>query len=167
MPSQISAGIVIFRRTKEGIKFLFLYHGRGYWNFPKGKIESRERSLETAFREVSEETGLRRRDLKILSGFKVYDRYFFVQGKDKISKLVIFFLAETNRSHIRVSHEHEGYAWFNFREIMKVLKHKNTQLILKKAYEYLKKTEGNNEKPKEEAQVKEAFPVEKMENPTA
>ena len=142
MQRQISAGIVIFRRTEEGIKFLFFYRGRGYWNFPKGKIEGQEKIEETAFREVEEETGLKRKDLKILPNFKVYDRYFFVQGKDKISKLVIFFLAETNESNIKVSSEHDGYGWFTFREIMKILKHKNTKLIMKKANDYLRKSEA-------------------------
>lgn len=139
MTRQISAGIVIMRKTPGGLKFLLLYHGKGYWNFPKGKIESRERSIETAFREVGEETGLRGGDLKILPGFKVYDRYFFIQQRDKIFKIVIFFLAEALTSDVKVSSEHEGYAWFGFGEAMRVLKHKNTKLILKRAYDYLKK----------------------------
>src|SRR3989338_3609685 len=29
----VSAGIIVFRRTTEGIKYLLLYHGRDYWNF--------------------------------------------------------------------------------------------------------------------------------------
>ncbi len=38
---EISAGIIIYRKaqTKAEIKFLLVYHGGGYWNFPKGKIE--------------------------------------------------------------------------------------------------------------------------------
>ena len=51
---EISAGFVVFRKTEEGLKFLLLYHGHNYWNFPKGKIESEERSLEAAFRETKE-----------------------------------------------------------------------------------------------------------------
>ncbi|MBI3114736.1 MAG: NUDIX domain-containing protein, partial [Candidatus Harrisonbacteria bacterium] len=48
MKKTVSAGIIIFRRTKEGLKYLLLYVGRGYWNFPKGKIEKAERSWQTA-----------------------------------------------------------------------------------------------------------------------
>jgi hypothetical protein len=40
----VSAGIIVFRKSKEGTKFLIMYHGRGYWNFPKGKLEQSERS---------------------------------------------------------------------------------------------------------------------------
>ena len=139
MQRQISAGIVIYRNTSEGAKFLFLYRGKGYWNFPKGKIEGKESTIETAFREVAEETGLERKSLKIIPGFKVYDRYFFIQDKDSISKLVIFFLAESLTGDVKISDEHVGYVWFSFREAMRVLKHKNTKLILKKAYDYLRK----------------------------
>ena len=52
MAKQISAGIVIYRRDKDGIKFLLLYHGGRYWNFAKGKLEETERSFEAAIREV-------------------------------------------------------------------------------------------------------------------
>ena len=56
---EISAGIIIFRKTKEGPKFLLLYHGGRYWNFPKGKLEKEEDSYTAALREIKEETGLR------------------------------------------------------------------------------------------------------------
>ena len=70
MTKEISAGIIIYRKTEDGLKFLLLYHGRGYWNFPKGKIESEERSFQTALREIKEETGLSRDDLKLNQHFK-------------------------------------------------------------------------------------------------
>ena len=61
---EISAGIIIYRKTLEGVKFLLLYHGGGYWNFPKGKIEAEEKSFQAALREIREETGLIKQDLK-------------------------------------------------------------------------------------------------------
>jgi hypothetical protein len=42
MQKVISAGIIVFRRTPEGIKYLVLYQGRNYWNFPKGKKVGRQ-----------------------------------------------------------------------------------------------------------------------------
>ena len=67
---EISAGIIVYRRTKDGPKFLLLYHGGSYWNFPKGHIEGEEKSLEAALRETVEETGLKQEDLKIRNRFK-------------------------------------------------------------------------------------------------
>jgi len=42
MQEQVAAGIIIYQRTKDGPRFLLLYHGGRYWNFPKGKIENQE-----------------------------------------------------------------------------------------------------------------------------
>ena len=53
----LSAGIVIVRRQEKEWKFLFLRAYRN-WDFPKGIVETGEDPLETAKREVAEETGL-------------------------------------------------------------------------------------------------------------
>jgi len=145
---EISAGIIIYRQTKEGIKFLFLYHSRGYWNFPKGKIEIEERSLQTAFREVREETGLGRENLKLQDNFRVKENFIFsrmVNGKRfKVFKTVIFYLAETRVKRILIPEKkkgepHEGYAWFSYLEAIKVLnRYKGVQRILKQANDFIK-----------------------------
>lgn len=136
----ISAGIIIFRRTKEGLKFLLLYHGHSYWNFPKGKMEGSERSWQTALREVREETGLRSSELKLMEDFKTYEKFFFQRGKEKIFKIVILYLAETHQPQIAVSWEHDGYAWFTFSEARKVVsRYKENLRILESVYEFLRK----------------------------
>lgn len=145
MNKEISAGIIIFRKTNEGVKFLLLYHGGSYWNFPKGKIETEEKSFQTAIREISEETGLFRKDLKFISPFKVYEKFTFWKGrgisKTKIFKIVIFYLAETRQSRVKISYEHNGYAWFTYKEAMKILiKYKDSQKVLTQAYDFLTKT---------------------------
>ena len=136
----ISAGIIIFRRTKEGIKFLILYDGRNYWNFAKGKVESEEKSWQAALREVREETGLKSTELRFVGGFKTYDRFVYQRGKDKVFKLVILYLAETKQDRITVSHEHEGYGWFTYSEARKILsKYRDSVRILDTAHDYLRK----------------------------
>lgn len=140
MQKIISAGIIVFRRTREGIKFLILYHGRNYWNFPKGKVESEERSWQAALREVREETGLKSTELRFVGGFKTYERFMYRRGQDKIFKIVILYLAETRQPRITVSHEHEGYGWFTFSEAKRVLsKHHESVNILQRANDFLHK----------------------------
>lgn len=139
---EISAGIIIYRKTEEGLKFLILYHGHDYWNFPKGKIESEERSFQTALREVREETGLSRNDLRFSDHFRTYERFNFwrrIENKNvKIFKVVIFYLAESGKSQIKLSDEHEGYSWFTYKEALKNLaKHKDSQRVLTEAYNFL------------------------------
>jgi 8-oxo-dGTP pyrophosphatase MutT (NUDIX family) len=136
----ISAGIIVFRRTKEGIKFLILYHGRDYWNFPKGKLEQAERSWQAAFREVREETGLKSTELKLVGNFKAFEKFFYRRGNDRIFKVVILYLAETKQPNITVSDEHEGYGWFKFSEAKKIMgRYKDSVKILEKAYNFLQK----------------------------
>lgn len=137
---EISSGIIIFRRGAGGgnVKFLLLYHGRGYWNFPKGKLEKEERSFQAALREVREETGLGSHDLTFVGNFKAHERFSFTRGHQKIFKIVILFLAETKEPRIRVSEEHDGYGWFTYREAQQLLRrYKENMEILKRAHAYL------------------------------
>ncbi len=159
---EISAGFIVYRRTSEGLKFLLLYHGRNYWNFPKGKIElspakilpartsaeagrtgktsaGRETSLRAALRETREETGLTGEDLRIIGNFRTNQRYFFRSQGQPIFKIVIFYLAETKNPRIKVSSEHQGYGWFLYPEAFKILrKYQGNQKILKQAYDFIK-----------------------------
>lgn len=134
---EISAGAIIFRRDKGGIKFLLLYHGRGYWNFPKGKIEKGERLFQTFLREVEEETGINRKDMKIAPNFRTADKYLFFRGGRPVFKVVIFYLVETKKRAIAVSQEHEGYAWFSPSDAVAVSKFKNSKVIIKRAYAFI------------------------------
>ena len=153
---QISAGAIIFRREiGGGIKFLLLYHGRNYWNFPKGRLEKGEQATAAFLREVEEETGLKRGDLKIISGFRATDRYTFGEGpayyrrfhnkvnaervRGAIFKIVIFYLVETKKSEVVISDEHEGFGWFGYHEALRISKYKNTQNIIQRAYEFIQK----------------------------
>ena len=141
MVREISAGLVIFRRTKDGPKFLLLYSGGRYWNFPKGKIEAEEKSLQTALRETEEETGLKRDELKIKKGFKAYERFTFFSGRirNRVFKTIIFYLAETNKKQIQISsRESNGFGWFLYKDAMHLLKiYKDSATVLKRANNFI------------------------------
>lgn len=145
MSREIAAGIIIYRKTLKGPEFLILYHGRGYWNFPKGKIESEEKSFQAALRETREETGLSRQDLKFHDNFKVYEKFSFWRkaengSNQRVFKIVIFYLAETKKTDIKISREHNGYGWFVYKEAVKILgRYKDSQNILTQAYKFLRK----------------------------
>ncbi len=144
---EITAGVIVFRKTQEGPKFLLLYHRGSYWNFPKGHLEREERSLDAAIRETCEETGLKKNDLRILHGFKEYERFHFRRGKETIFKIVIIYLAETKEPSIRIPSEHfqkiqsdkiNGYGWFLFPDAKKIFgKHKENVKVLERAYKFV------------------------------
>jgi predicted NUDIX family NTP pyrophosphohydrolase len=60
-----SAGLLMFRRTGDGIEVLLVHPGgplwarkdAGAWSVPKGEYDEREDALEAAKREFAEETG--------------------------------------------------------------------------------------------------------------
>ncbi|MFH1841197.1 MAG: bis(5'-nucleosyl)-tetraphosphatase [Candidatus Nealsonbacteria bacterium] len=140
MPFEKSAGAVIFRKD-NGIKYLLLHYPTGsrtkkdFWDFPKGHIEKGEKELETARREVREETGLE--DIKFIEGFKEWIKYFFKDKGKNIFKIVTFYLAETKREKVKISFEHIGYKWLSYKKASEELTFKNAKDILKKANEFL------------------------------
>ena len=135
MSQEISAGIIVYRKTDDGPRFLLLYHGRNHWSFPKGHLEEGERSFKAALREVQEETGLRSRELIFKEWFKIHDRFFLWKDGKKVFKIVTLYLAETTSSKVQISHEHIGYGWFLYKEAMKIAKYESIRKILKKAYD--------------------------------
>lgn len=137
---QVVAGFVIYRRTNEGIKFLLLYRRGQYWNFPKGHFEHGERSLDVALREVREETGLHKSDLRIIPNFRAYESFLFQVQEERIRDFVILYLAETKKAEIRISpREHSGYGWFSYRDALQVVgrKYAGVKNVLKKANDLL------------------------------
>jgi len=147
---ETSAGIIVYRKTNlpaprvsrqagEGIKFLLLYHGNGYWNFPKGGLEKGESSIQAALREVKEETGVSLKSVDLEKSFKISEKYFFVHKRKKIFKIVDLYLASVRSDKIEISPEHEGFGWFLYKDAVKLLKHRGSIEILKKSYDFLNK----------------------------
>lgn len=136
---QVVAGFIVYRRTEEGTKYLFLYRRGSYWNFPKGHFEQGENALATAFRETEEETGLRRADLHLAQGFKTYVKFHFEKDGHRIYDTVILYLAETRKAEVRISdREHSGYAWFLYPDAMHILgRYQGTKRALQQANDFL------------------------------
>jgi len=137
---EVSAGVIIYRQTIEGPKFLLLYISGRYWNFPKGKLDGESR-FEAAKREVKEETGISAADLEFRE-FQVKDRFVFMRGKERVFKTVTFFLAKTSQSRIHLpsyderekGEPHNGYGWFLYRDALRMLAAPNLKRNLKRAY---------------------------------
>ena len=135
-----SCGLVLFNSNKV---LLLKYYTNGisgeggHWDFPKGHVESNETEIETAVRELEEETGIT--DIKILDGFRHSINYTLFRKSVPISKEVIFFLASTVEKRVELSSEHIDYAWLDFEKAIVKLTYDNARQILKKAVSYLKK----------------------------
>lgn len=86
MPSRParSAGVVPVRVVDGETRFLLL-RCFGYWDFPKGEVEAGEDPLETAVREVREETDLTDLDFRWGREFTETEPY----GRGKIARYYI------------------------------------------------------------------------------
>lgn len=138
---QVVAGFVVYRKTSDGIKFLLLYRRGNYWNFPKGHFKPGERTIDVALRELEEETGIKKSELRMLPNFRAYERFYFKIGNQGIYDTVILFLAETHKADIRIEpREHSGYGWFLYHDALNVIgkKYGDTRKVLKQASDYLK-----------------------------
>lgn len=85
MNKEKSCGAVVINSEKE---ILLVRSIKGYYGFPKGHVEKNETEIETAQREVKEETNI---DIEIISSKKFILTY---KMDNNIEKDVILFLAK-------------------------------------------------------------------------
>jgi len=111
----LSCGVVLVRQTDAGILTLMLraYH---HWDFPKGLRESGEDPLETALREVGEETGIKQLNFD-------WGERFTETGPYSRGKTARYYLASTECEEVVMGlspetgvPEHNEWRWVTFDE---------------------------------------------------
>lgn len=135
MEKEKSCGAIVFRRLKNNIEVLIIKHKNGgHWSFPKGHVEGDETELETARREIKEETGI---DVSFVTGFRESVTY---SPKAGVVKDVIYFLAEAlNSDFIRQEEEISQIRWINLTVAEKYLTYNNDKGLLFSARTALKR----------------------------
>ena len=127
-----SCGVVLLNSNKV----LLLQHPdtttRGHWDFPKGHVEKGEDELQTALRELKEETGID--NVKIIDDFNHLISYNLLRGGDTILKEVVFFLGITNQEKVSISSEHQNFAWLQYESAYERLTYDNAKKTLKEAF---------------------------------
>ena len=103
-----SCGAIIFRKEKGEIELLLLrLIDASHWSFPKGHVEYEETEIETALREIKEETG---HDVKLIPGFREAIEYPICDNT--ILKQVVYFLAEVEPGETVIQEsEVEKFCW--------------------------------------------------------
>ena len=128
-----ACGAVIYRKTLQGLLYLIVQHESGrHWGFPKGHMADGETEMETARREIAEETGL---DLSFREGF--YERIYYLTPKDR-RKEVVFFLSRARRPRVRAQEsEIKAFRWLSYWETRELLTYENTRLVLDRAHAFV------------------------------
>lgn len=128
-----SVGIILFHRFPRKIMYLILKQHQGHWGFPKGHIEKGERLIDTAVRELKEETGIKKIDFvkrKIL----LRDKYSFKNGKSKVIKSVDYYIAESLVDKVKIDgKEILNYKWMSVEKSYERLTFSKSKKILKRA----------------------------------
>ncbi len=101
-------------------KILLVKHNRGHYGFPKGHVKPGETEMETAIREVKEETNV---DIEIISPKRYINSYM---PDPNVHKDVIFFLAKplNNETKPQLS-EVKEVLWIPVDEISEYLQFQN------------------------------------------
>lgn len=111
--------------------------GRLEWCLPKGHVEPGETLVETAVREVAEETGIRGRALVTLGTID----YWFSTPQFRIHKMVHHYLLEAIGGELTVEddpdHEAVEARWFELTTVQHHLTFPNERRIAQTAYDCL------------------------------
>ncbi len=124
-----SCGAIVYRRFHGNVEILLIKHvNSGHWSFPKGHVEGTETELETARREIKEETGL---DVILDQTFRETVSY---SPKRNTQKVVVYFLAlARNYDFVRQEEEIAEIRWVDITRVPAMLTYENDKTIVAKA----------------------------------
>ena len=129
-----SCGAIVYKKENNEYKFLLVYQNNGHYSFPKGHVEIGENEIETALREIKEETNL---SVKIDDGFR-YSIEYLVEQKN-VMKDAVYFVATPISDKLQAQEgEINECIWCSYEEAYEKLKFDNIREVLKKAYNYIK-----------------------------
>jgi mutator protein MutT len=135
----VVAGVII---NKEG-KVLILQRNKdeevfpNMWELPSGKREFLEDSQSCLMREIKEETGLS--NIKIIMPFYVFE-YRIEKPKEIRDTTQINFLVKLlKKQKIKLSAEHQNFAWISKSEIKNYQLSENTKKVILEAFKLIKK----------------------------
>lgn len=124
-----SCGAIVYRKSHGNTEILLIKHvNSGHWSFPKGHVEGNETELETAQREIKEETGI---DVILDPTFRETVSY---SPKKDTHKIVVYFLAKAkNFDFIPQEEEIAEIRWVDIGYAVNILTYENDRVIVNKA----------------------------------
>ena len=121
MKYEKSCGAVVF----DGDKVLVIQQVKGHWGFPKGHVEEGETEVETAMREIKEETNI---DVEINENYRYIERY---SPEENVEKDVVFFVAKKIGGEIKVQEEEvKATEWLSPREAVERVTYESSKRIM-------------------------------------
>ena len=118
-----SCGCIII----ENNKVLLIQQTKGHWGFPKGHVEISETEIETAMREVKEETNL---DVEINENKRYTIEY--ITDKGTLKQVVLFIAKKINGDERCQESEIKSMKWMTFEDAIKTITYDNIRELFSK-----------------------------------
>ena len=132
-----SCGAVIYKKENNQLLFLLELQSNGHYSFPKGHVENNETEVETALREIKEETNL---DVNIDTNFR-YVITYLLESKNIYKDAVYFVATPTSFDLKNQEGEISECSWNTYDEIMSKLEYENSKEVFNCAYQYINNKE--------------------------
>ena len=135
MKIEVTSGAVVYRIVDQKIEYLLLQsmNEGNFWGFPKGHVEAGEDLLQTAHREIREETQL---DLTINDQFHVTTEYDLPNGNHKKMTLYTAKLEQETDLTLQAI-EIKNAGWFDYETARNRLTYDNLKQLLDDVNTYL------------------------------
>lgn len=119
-----SAGGVIINECDEVVIVFTDTHS---WQFPKGTVEKNEKYLDTALREIKEETGLS--NLEYINSLPIYSR--LSTHEPNTSREIHYFLFKTQKQILNPSAEVSQCKWIAIQKVEEELTYPEDKTFIK------------------------------------
>ena len=133
MLDEKSCGALVYRKYHGNTEILLIKHiNSGHWSFPKGHVEKGETEIETAMREIKEETGI---DVIIDQSFREIVTYS--PRRDTYKEVVYFIAKAKNTDYTPQEDEIADIKWVEISRAGSVLAYENDKSIVNKAKNFI------------------------------
>jgi diadenosine hexaphosphate hydrolase (ATP-forming) len=133
MKKKISCMGIVIANSIQGHPGVLILENEGEWVFPKGHVIPGEEYIETACREILEETNIAVNPDECLG--KVDEFSFYFEGEQAEKVIYVFLFVIDNLAEISPNKE-EGFSggdWFSFPDALVKLTHQDAKNSLEKA----------------------------------
>ncbi|MBE6902494.1 MAG: NUDIX domain-containing protein [Ruminococcaceae bacterium] len=132
-----SCGAIVYRKHYGNTEILLIKHIKsGYWSFPKGHMEQGETEIQTAVREIKEETNI---DISI-DDPSFRETVIFNPRRDT-RKEVVYFVARATSHEVKAQEEEiSEIRWVEISQAPQHLAYDNDKLIVNRVRAFLAKS---------------------------
>ena len=125
-----TAGGVVFRRDKNNeVEILLIQDAKDRWTIPKGHIEEGESSKETAQREITEETGLKKMNVLNWLG-KINFRYRRTNSLVLMTTEIFLVQAMGDTDDLQPEEWMNGIQWFPAAEALDKIAYEDIEKLM-------------------------------------